>query len=185
MKTLNRTKTRKTSSHFLALLRSGYLQHLTNCQELLDFTHFVCLVMLILKSKTDTLKVESLNCQNFRINLIFENFISQVLFKNSEMDKLQKRGHADSDEEGDREPPAIKLQGYIYAWGKNKDGELSVGNNKNCAFPTPVRGVKDKQIQAIASGGQHSASLTDDGLMMIVGSSLHSKNVFSICLLSR
>ena len=95
------------------------------------------------------------------------------------MDKLQKRGYADSDEEGEREPPAIKFQGYVYSWGKNKDGELSVGNNKNCPFPTPVRGVKDRQIQALASGGQHSACLTEDGLMMIVGSSLHSKNVLS------
>jgi len=92
------------------------------------------------------------------------------------MDKLHKKlsAYAAEEEEG-RETPTLNLKGYVYAWGKNKDGELSVGNNKNCLAPTPVRNVKDKMVAYIASGGQHSSMITSDGLMTIVGSSLHNK----------
>ena len=93
------------------------------------------------------------------------------------MDKLQKKLAAYSDDDEPKEAPIVKLQGYVYSWGKNKDGDISVGNNKNCLLPTPVRGVKDKAIVSVASGGQHSSAITENGLMLIVGSALHSKYI--------
>ena len=62
-----------------------------------------------------------------------------------------------------------------YAWGKNKDGELSVGSNKDSYLPIPVKGVKNKSIVHVSSGGQHSSSIDNQGHLYICGSYLHGK----------
>ncbi|OMJ65951.1 hypothetical protein SteCoe_37385 [Stentor coeruleus] len=62
-----------------------------------------------------------------------------------------------------------------YAWGKNKDGELSVGTSKDVFLPHAVRGMKNKQIVYVASGGQHSACIDTEGQLYVCGSYLHGK----------
>ena len=62
-----------------------------------------------------------------------------------------------------------------FAWGKNKDGELSVGSNKDSYLPIPVKGVKNKSIVHVSSGGQHSSSIDNQGHLYICGSYLHGK----------
>ncbi len=89
------------------------------------------------------------------------------------MDHLQK-SLSQLDSEESQEIAQIKLQGFVYSWGKNKDGELSVGHTRNCTIPTPAKGVKDKIIVYLNSGGQHSATVTEDGTILVSGSALHS-----------
>ena len=62
-----------------------------------------------------------------------------------------------------------------YSWGKNKDGELSVGSNRDFFNPQAVKGMKNKQIEWISSGGQHSACIDSEGNIYICGSYLHGK----------
>lgn len=69
--------------------------------------------------------------------------------------------------------PEIKLQGFVYSFGKNKDGELGLGHNKNAMLPAPIKGLKDKKIVQISCGGQHTAVVTEDGQLYVCGSSLH------------
>ena len=90
------------------------------------------------------------------------------------MENLHK-SLATQDDDEEQEIPQIKLQGYVYAWGKNKDGELSVGHTKNCTLPTPVKGIKDKVIAYLNSGGQHTGVVTQDGQILVSGSALHGK----------
>eukprot|EP00743_Colponemidia_sp_Colp-15_P006387 GILK01006874.1.p1 GENE.GILK01006874.1~~GILK01006874.1.p1 ORF type:complete len:663 (+),score=97.84 GILK01006874.1:45-2033(+) len=62
-----------------------------------------------------------------------------------------------------------------YAWGRNKDGELSVGQAKEVLEPKPVKGLKGRRIEFIAPGGQHTAAILDNGQLIICGSALHGK----------
>jgi alpha-tubulin suppressor-like RCC1 family protein len=62
-----------------------------------------------------------------------------------------------------------------FAWGKNKDGELSIGGSKDSYLPIPVKGVKNKNIIHVSSGGQHSAAIDNQGRLYICGSYLHGK----------
>lgn len=68
-----------------------------------------------------------------------------------------------------------KLEASAYSWGKNKDGELSVGSTKDIFHPQAVRGMKNKQIVWVASGGQHSACIDTEGQLYVCGSYLHGK----------
>jgi alpha-tubulin suppressor-like RCC1 family protein len=62
-----------------------------------------------------------------------------------------------------------------YAWGKNKDGELSMGLTKDVDRPRAVKGVKGKNLVMVTSGGQHSAAVDNSGRLYVCGSYLHGK----------
>ncbi|CAG9327791.1 unnamed protein product [Blepharisma stoltei] len=62
-----------------------------------------------------------------------------------------------------------------YAWGKNKDGELSQGSSKDVLLPTPCKGIKNKNLIMVISGGQHSAAIDSTGKLYTCGSYLHGK----------
>ena len=62
-----------------------------------------------------------------------------------------------------------------YSWGKNKDGELSVGLTRDIFRPEPLKGMRSKQLVYISSGGQHSACIDSEGQLYICGSYLHGK----------
>ena len=62
---------------------------------------------------------------------------------------------------------------YVWCWGRNKNGELSLGNSRNINIPRDTRGIKSKKIKQICSGEKHSAVVTADGELLICGSYLH------------
>lgn len=62
-----------------------------------------------------------------------------------------------------------------WSWGKNKDGELSVGANKDVVMPKAVKGVRGKNLIMVTSGGQHSSAIDNTGKLYICGSYLHGK----------
>lgn len=63
----------------------------------------------------------------------------------------------------------------LYCWGKNKDGELSLGHTKSVTTPKPIKGLKNILINYISSGRQHTAVITQDNQIYVCGSSLHGK----------
>lgn len=63
----------------------------------------------------------------------------------------------------------------LYCWGKNKDGELSLGHNKAVTIPKPVKGSQNIRIRFLSSGRQHSAFISNDGTLYVCGSALHGK----------
>ena len=77
------------------------------------------------------------------------------------------------------ETSTYKNDGFVYCWGKNKDGELSLGHLQPVKLPKITKGVKNLSIKNVSSGGQHSAVVTVEGLMLICGSSLHGKKFIS------
>lgn len=51
---------------------------------------------------------------------------------------------------------------HVYAWGRNKNGELTLGNTKKQTLPKGVRGL-NKKVLYISSGTEHTAVITHDG----------------------
>jgi alpha-tubulin suppressor-like RCC1 family protein len=68
-----------------------------------------------------------------------------------------------------------ETQAYVWGWGKNKYGELSIGVNQNSILPKNVKGLHDKKIIYISSAANHSCVVTSDGELLTCGSYLHNK----------
>ena len=69
-----------------------------------------------------------------------------------------------------------EAQPLLYGWGKNKDGELSLGHSKAVTLPKPVKGLKTSiPVIFLSSGRQHTAFITSDGVLAVCGSALHGK----------
>ena len=67
-------------------------------------------------------------------------------------------------------------QPLLYCWGKNKDGELSLGHSKAVTLPKPVKGIKSSSpIRFLSSGRQHTAFISTEGILYVCGSALHGK----------
>ena len=47
---------------------------------------------------------------------------------------------------------------------------MSIGNNKPVNSPKLVKGIKNKIIKNLATGGQHTALVTSDGELYVSGS---------------
>ena len=68
-----------------------------------------------------------------------------------------------------------KLNGLIYSWGKNENGELSQGLSKNILIPRKAKTPKGEVVGEIESGGIHSGLITSQGTLYICGNNLMGK----------
>jgi len=55
---------------------------------------------------------------------------------------------------------AIDDQGQVYAWGRNENGQLGLGDSKDKMVPTLVQELTGYNIVEIATGKAHSLFLT-------------------------
>ena len=62
---------------------------------------------------------------------------------------------------------AITSKKKVYAWGKNKYGQLGLGHTNNLALPTSILPLSDplnpKNVRCMAAGKSHSAVIAEDG----------------------
>ena len=63
--------------------------------------------------------------------------------------------------------------GLIWAFGRNNEGELGLGNTNDSTRPSCVSGPDS--ARSIASGRHHSVIVTKEGTVFACGSSLHGK----------
>ena len=68
-----------------------------------------------------------------------------------------------------------KKKAFVWAWGRNKHGELSLGVFKNALLPRTIKGLGGKNGLCISSAANHTALVTQDGALYICGSYLHGK----------
>ncbi|KAI3920336.1 hypothetical protein MKX01_000675 [Papaver californicum] len=66
---------------------------------------------------------------------------------------------------------AVTVNGELYMWGKNSNGQLGLGKsaNKIVYSPTRVDCLKGTRIKKIALGSEHSITITDDGAVLSWG----------------
>ena len=68
-----------------------------------------------------------------------------------------------------------KKKSYIWAFGKNGDGELGVGSQKDLFMPIATPLKNGQPAKCISSGSHHSAIVTKQGELFVCGSQLHGK----------
>lgn len=61
----------------------------------------------------------------------------------------------------------------MWAFGKNKDGELGLGSTTNASSMVQVQGLKS--AKSIDSGQHHTVIVSKEGEVFACGSSLHGK----------
>lgn len=57
----------------------------------------------------------------------------------------------------------------MFAWGRNAEGQLGLGDTDNRRMPTPVEGLWAMPVQQLAAGERHSAALTGSGFLFTWG----------------
>lgn len=64
---------------------------------------------------------------------------------------------------------------YEWVFGRNLNGELSLGVKKNALVPAYAIGLKDVSTRQVCSSSNHSILLSSNGKCFISGSKLHGK----------
>jgi len=64
---------------------------------------------------------------------------------------------------------------FEWAFGKNTDGELSLGVTKNALVPAYAIGLKDISTRQIACSSRHTILISSQGSLFTSGSKLHGK----------
>ena len=71
---------------------------------------------------------------------------------------------------GDAHTLCVSAGGRLFGWGNNEDGQLGVGDKENRVVPTLITGLlKTKTVVQVTAGWQHTACLTEDGLLYVCG----------------
>ena len=73
------------------------------------------------------------------------------------------------------EEQIMNKKAFIWGFGKNQEGELSLGVYKDVLVPRFLTGLKGSSARWITSSNHHTALITSEGLLMVCGSSLHGK----------
>uniref|UniRef100_A0A8C4Y2T0 HECT domain-containing protein n=2 Tax=Gopherus evgoodei TaxID=1825980 RepID=A0A8C4Y2T0_9SAUR len=63
----------------------------------------------------------------------------------------------------------LSLSGAVYSWGKNDFGQLGLGDTENKYYPSYIRALEHKKTVYISCGGEHTAVLSQDGLVCTFG----------------
>ena len=69
---------------------------------------------------------------------------------------------------GDHHSMALTRNGYLFAWGHNRCGQLGDGTREDPSTPVAVQHLGD--VISISAGGIHSMALTRDGKVFAWGS---------------
>lgn len=83
------------------------------------------------------------------------------------MIQVGEDGEWESIEFGGYHALAIKNNGTLWAWGKNTDGQLGIGNTTD--HFTPVQVGSDSDWQMISAGKWHSLAVKNDGSLWAWG----------------
>ena len=77
---------------------------------------------------------------------------------------------------GDRHSVAIDHQGYVFAWGRNTEGQLGQGYRSNCVTtPSLIDGLRHERAVRAAAGASHTLILTEGGRVYATGAH-HTKS---------
>jgi alpha-tubulin suppressor-like RCC1 family protein len=64
---------------------------------------------------------------------------------------------------------ALKMDGTVWCWGRNNEGELGRGTTQNASNDFPVRITNLVNVVAVAAGGYHTCALLAGGLVQCWG----------------
>ncbi|XP_067840547.1 probable E3 ubiquitin-protein ligase HERC4 [Heptranchias perlo] len=70
---------------------------------------------------------------------------------------------------------ALSVSGAVFGWGRNNHGQLGLKDTTDRQHPSHVKLLECKKIVYISCGGQHTAVLTKDGLVLTFGAGRHGQ----------
>ncbi|XP_028923070.1 E3 ISG15--protein ligase HERC5-like [Ornithorhynchus anatinus] len=70
---------------------------------------------------------------------------------------------------------ALSATGAVFAWGRNDRGQLGLGHAQDVRRPTPVTALEKQTIVSVSCGEEHTAVLTQDGLVLTFGAGTHGQ----------
>ncbi|XP_057223353.1 RCC1 and BTB domain-containing protein 1 isoform X2 [Malurus melanocephalus] len=76
---------------------------------------------------------------------------------------------------GSHHSMALSLDGDVYGWGYNGNGQLGLGNNGNQLTPCRVAALHSVCVLQIACGYAHTLALTDEGLLYAWGANTYGQ----------
>lgn len=85
-----------------------------------------------------------------------QNTIPKDFFQNQRVEKVFAR---------DNSYYALTVEGQLFAWGDNSDGQLANGTRNNVINPVLVSFFEDKIIKMIAVGGNHVLALDSENIL--------------------
>ncbi|XP_072553900.1 probable E3 ubiquitin-protein ligase HERC4 isoform X2 [Paramormyrops kingsleyae] len=65
---------------------------------------------------------------------------------------------------------ALSVSGAVFSWGSNRRGQLGLGDMTDRNSPVPVRSLHGKKTIYISCGAEHTATLTQGGVVFTFGS---------------
>ncbi|XLS52130.1 hypothetical protein HN51_012807 [Arachis hypogaea] len=66
---------------------------------------------------------------------------------------------------GDSHCLALTTKGEVLSWGRNQNGQLGLGTANDSLVPQKVQEFQGVAIKMVAAGAEHSAAITEDGVL--------------------
>lgn len=77
---------------------------------------------------------------------------------------------------GDSHSIAIDQRGYVFAWGRNGEGQIGQGYRSKCVTtPSLIEGLRHERAVRAAAGASHTLILTEGGRLYAMGAH-HTKS---------
>ena len=70
---------------------------------------------------------------------------------------------------GDHHALCVTANGSLFSWGRNRSGQMGVGNTEKRLVPTLVTGLQGKHVVHVAAGAHHTICSIVDGSVFTWG----------------
>ncbi|CAM8947795.1 unnamed protein product [Rhodiola kirilowii] len=64
---------------------------------------------------------------------------------------------------GDSHCLALSMEGDVWSWGRNQNGQLGLGTSEDSLVPQKVQAFQGTSIKMVAAGAEHSVAVSEDG----------------------
>jgi hypothetical protein len=91
--------------------------------------------------------------------------------------KITEQGPWASVSAGDHHTAAVKEDGTLWAWGRNTEGQLGLGNSTSADYPEQVKssGGNDDEWVSVSAGFRYTAAVKGDGEMWTWGQNYYGQ----------
>jgi len=70
---------------------------------------------------------------------------------------------------------ALTSGATVWAWGRNSNGQLGLGDSSNRSVPTVVASLEGRNVSALVGGAYHSVAVTADGKLWTWGNNSYGQ----------